>query len=322
MDKHREKKSDEKRGIVFDIQRYGIHDGPGIRTLVFMKGCPLRCLWCDNPESQQQLPEIAEFENKCMRCGECFKACPVGALNKDWHIKRDVCNNCGKCAQVCPTGARSIIGKEVILNELMEEIKKDTVFYDNSGGGVTLTGGEPTAQIGFALELLETCHKNHIHTAIETCGYVEWAELEVLLPHTDLILFDLKQMNPIKHQNLTGVANDKILKNIEKLSRGRHTMIIRIPLIPGYNDDEENIHATARFLKNLPYAPDVEFLPYHELGIDKYRALARKYSLNSIRPLAREEMEKIGLVFESYGIPVRKQNLFVKRSLSKGHLLN
>ena len=324
MDKHLEKTSEEKRGTVFDIQRYSIHDGPGIRTTVFMKGCPLRCLWCDNPESQRQLPEIAEFRNKCIGCGHCFKTCSVGALNKDkdWHIERDICNNCGECMGRCPAGARILMGKEVTVGEVMREIRKDTLFYENSGGGVTLTGGEPTAQIDFALELLRTCHKDYIHTAIETSGYVEWAELEVLLPHTDLIFLDLKQMDPIRHQDFTGISNVKILQNVEKLSRRRHAMIIRITLIPGYNDGEENMHATAKFLRDLPYTPDVEFLPYHRLGIGKYGALGRKYSLNGIRPLMREEAKKIGLVFEGYGVPVRKENLLIKHSLSKGHLSN
>ena len=256
--------------------------------------------------------------------GEGFKASQVGALNKDkgWHIKRDLCDNCRKCTEVCPADSRTMIGKEVTVDEVMKEVRKDMAFYGDSGGGVTLTGGEPISQFGFSLQLLKACHKDHIHTAVETCGYVEWAELAALLPHADLILFDLKQMNPTKHQNLTGASNDKILGNIEKLSRGRHAMIIRIPMIPGYNIDEENIHATAQFLKDLPYTPDVEFLPCHELGIGKYRALGRRYSLNSIRHLTREEIKKIGLVFESYGVPVKKQNLLIKHSLSKGYLSN
>lgn len=307
IDRNGIKPAEQKRGIVFDIQHYAIHDGPGIRTLVFMKGCPLCCRWCDNPESQRKLPEIVEFRNKCIGCGECFKVCSVRALNRDkgWHIKRDVCNNCGKCTEVCLTGARTMVGKVVTVSEVMKEVRKDMAFYSASGGGVTLTGGEPVTQLDFSLQLLKACREDRIHTAIETCGYTEWTELEVLLPHTDMILFDLKEMDPMKHQNFTGVSNEKILENIEKLSRRRCAMIIRIPLVRGYNDDVENIHSAALFSKNLPYPPEVELLPYHELGMNKYKALGRKCSFKSVRPLTRDEIDKIRLIFERYGTPVK-----------------
>ena len=309
-----QKKAEEKKGVIFDIQRYNLHDGPGIRTLVFIKGCPLRCLWCDNPESQQQLPEIAEFENKCIGCDECFKVCPTGSLRKDegWYIDRNTCINCGKCAKVCPTGARTMIGKEVTVSEVIKEVKKDIVFYNNSGGGVTITGGEPTTQLNFVSELLKACRKNYIHTAMETCGYVEWDKLEFLLTFTDLVLFDLKEMDPEKHRAFTGKSNEIILKNIREISRRGYPMIIRILLVPGYNDDEENIHSTALFLKDLPHPPKVELLLYHQLGINKYKALGRKYSLTHINSLTREHIEKVRLALKSHKISVKVHSYNLK----------
>jgi len=260
------------KGVIFNIERYSIHDGPGIRTLVFMKGCPLRCLWCANPESQKRLPEVGFAEKNCIKCGRCLELCPVGAITesrKGREINREVCTSCGKCAEVCPTGALILWGREMTVKEVMEEVQKDIPFYLTSGGGVTISGGEPMMQSEFVGILLEECHRNGLHTAIETSGYANWESFERVLRHLNLVFYDLKQMDPVKHKEFTGVSNKLILENAKKIDSKGISMIIRIPIIPGYTDSEENIREIAKFTKELKTVREVNLLPYHRLGESK-----------------------------------------------------
>jgi pyruvate formate lyase activating enzyme len=271
-----------ERGAVFDIQRYSIHDGPGIRTTVFLKGCPLRCYWCQNPESQSAKPEILFDASKCTGCGACVAACAAGASRLSEGksvIDREACRGCGKCVEVCLNEARRLVGKEMTVEEVMQPVLKDVRFYENSGGGVTLSGGEPTAQPDFASALLRRCKELGLHTVMETCGYAPWPVFERLLQHTDLVFYDLKHMDPGKHFAGTQVKNLTILENAKRI-HSLKPMIVRVPLIPGFNDSPAEIEATVRFVKTeLPSTP-VELLPYNKLGEGKYGRLDR-----SCRPL-------------------------------------
>jgi pyruvate formate lyase activating enzyme len=297
------------KGLIFNIQRYSIHDGPGIRTLVFMKGCPLRCLWCDNPEGQLMHPEILFSKARCIKCWKCVDACPVNAIAKQRDtikIDRKTCNNCRKCAEICYAEAIRIAGKWVTVEEVLNEIKKDTVFYEVSHGGITVGGGEPTMQTEFVTQLLKACKEHGINTAIETCGYTKWKNLQKMLKYLDLIFYDIKHMDSEKHQILTGKPNELILENLKKLSRETVPIIIRIPLVPGYNDQEENIKSTANFVRKLgDNIVRVEILPYHRLGIAKYKQLGREYQLNDVKPLSKEQLQDVANIIEAYDLEVQ-----------------
>lgn len=298
-----------QEGLIFDIERFAIHDGPGIRTLVFMKGCPLRCLWCDNPESQKVSPELALFVGKCIGCGKCLEVCAEGAIYKygdelrfDW----ERCTNCGKCAEVCPSEAKKLIGKRVTVEWLVDEIMKDLVFYQKSGGGVTIGGGEPLLQFEFVRQVLEECRKRGISTAIETCGHGEWNQVEKVLDYTDLVLFDIKHMDAKRHRALTGISNDLILENARKISsNGSPKIMIRIPVIPTLNDSEENIVDVARFVSRLGNIEEVNLLPYHRLGESKYEQLGREYKLKDLEPLDENGVQGFKEILESYGLKVQ-----------------
>lgn len=300
----------EAEGVVFNIQRYSIHDGPGIRTLVFFKGCPLRCLWCDNPESQRKIPELVYDPGKCIGSKACLEACPVGALSGaetdcgDWRvdIDRALCNDCAKCAESCAPQALTMMGHRMSLGEVMKEVEKDRQFYKRSGGGVTLSGGEPTAQLEFATALLRQCHARGIHTAIETCGYREWDGFSQLLRHTDLVLCDLKHMDSEKHKLFTGVPNEPILENARRIAGEGIPMSVRFPIIPGYTDGERNIRAAARFVAALGTVGEIHLVPYHRLGEFKYARLGREYELTTLRPPSESDMKRHVEMIESYGL--------------------
>lgn len=249
---------------IFDIQRSSFVDGPGIRTTVFFKGCNLRCKWCHNPESQSFDKQMMFYKDKCTGCGKCREVCPN-------HLQS--CDFCGKCELYCPAEARKICGREYTSDEVLAEVIKDKAFYDNSGGGVTFSGGECMLQLDFLREILEKCKSAGIHTAVDTAGNVPWESFEKILPFTDLFLYDIKAFGAELHRKGTGVSNELILENLKNLS-GRADIIVRIPVIGGYNDNDEEIRQIADFLKQIKIIK-AELLPYHAMGEHKYTALGR-----------------------------------------------
>jgi pyruvate formate lyase activating enzyme len=294
-------------GIIFNIQHYSIHDGPGIRTDVFLKGCFLRCTWCQNPESQSLKPELFYFDEKCAGCGKCIAVCAAQAIrieNKKSITDRRKCDGCGKCAQICPNEARSLMGKEISVQEVFRDIKGDGIFYKRSDGGMTLTGGEPLFQPLFSRNLLTICRQAEIHTAIETCGYADWEIFKDILQQVDLVLFDLKHMSSDKHREYTGVPNELILDNARRIYHELKIPIwARIPVIPGYNDSVQNINATAKFVANeLGTSVPVHILAYHRLGESKYERLFREGNHVSIAPPADEHMLELQRIMISYGL--------------------
>jgi pyruvate formate lyase activating enzyme len=259
-------------GVVFNIQRFSIHDGPGIRTTAFLKGCPLRCFWCQNPESQSGRPEIILDRRKCTLCGACCTACQNGAVRLEEGgpvFDRSICRGCGRCAVVCPSEARRLSGKRMTVEEVMREVVKDLKFYENSGGGVTLSGGEPLTQPEFARLIFKECKQAELNTTLDTCGYAPWPDIEKLLEYVDLVLFDIKHLDASKHQEATGQDNLLILKNARKISKLK-PMRIRVPLIPEFNDSSEAVSEIAAFAKSELGCRDFDLLPYNRMGEVKY----------------------------------------------------
>lgn len=297
--------SKTRKALIFDIQRYSVHDGPGIRTLVFFKGCPLRCYWCCNPESTKRKKELALFSRNCIGCYNCVNICPEKAISviKDIVVTdRAKCNVCGECEVVCYANARKIIGREMSVSQVFKEIRKDKPFYYRSNGGVTLSGGEPTLWPEFARDLLQECVNDRINTAIETSGYTPWENLESLVPVTGLFLFDLKNMDDKKHRKYTGVSNKLILVNLVKLSRLTDRIIIRIAVIPGFNDSEKNVAETARFVKGLKVIKEIDLLPYHRLGISKYERIGEEYKLKGLSPPPEGKIARLKDIVSSFGL--------------------
>jgi len=306
----------EDKGVVFDIQNYAVHDGEGIRTLVFLKGCPLQCLWCQNPEGQRMEPEIGYYKARCVGCGRCIESCPQNAIvpTPEGKVRTlwERCNMCGICATVCPSKARVLIGRYMKVSQVVNQVMKDSVFYRRSGGGVTLSGGDPVAQPTFSRELLSQLKNYSIHTAIETSGYLSWEEFEKIIEVTDLVLYDFKQMDSEKHKAGTGVSNELILDNAKRISRKGKMVIARIPLIPSYNDDEQNIVNLAKFLQDI--TDRVDILPYHTLGTSKYEALGMTYQCGNISPPSPEMISKIKKWLESYNLNVNIEGFVQKNS--------
>ena len=286
----------KKTGIVFNIQKMSIHDGPGIRTTVFLKGCPLSCLWCANPESQARRVEIACFHNRCVSCGYCAAVCPkhIISSNDAYEITdRSKCDLCMECVKECCTGAKKLVGEEYTVERLHEEILRDKDFYDTSGGGVTFSGGEPLMQREFLLEMLKTCKTSGLHTAIETSGFTPDVNGFIeLLDYLDLVFFDIKHMDEEKHIKLTGVSNKLILDNLAAISKRHANIIARTPVIPGINDDMTNICRTAEYASSLGIGR-LELLPYHELGKNKYAQIGREYDLMDVQVPAKEHMQML-----------------------------
>ena len=294
-------------GFIFDIKRYAIHDGPGIRTTVFFKGCPFTCWWCHNPEGLETTPQSLYSQQRCISCGQCASLCPAGALRltpRGVVTEDSRCEYCGTCALNCPAEAREFAGKLFSVESLMEIIEKDVLFYDQSGGGATFSGGEPLLQAGFLLSLLKACGRRDIHRAIDTTGYIDTGRLLDIASETDLFLFDIKLMDPQKHKQYTGVSNRKILHNLEQLARGAVEITIRIPLIPGINDDDDNITRTGTYLSGLPGVENVDILPYHAAGRYKYLKMSTNYNAKRIRPPTEARLSEVANRLESFGLKV------------------
>ena len=294
-------------GIIFNIQRYSIHDGPGIRTTVFLKGCPLNCWWCQNPESQLSGQEMVFWEDRCIGCGACSLNCPSGAIqmeNKKPVTDKNKCNLCGECSRICPAQAREMIGKKLTAEEIIKEVEKDLVFYEESGGGVTFSGGEPLKQFEFLESLLICCQEKKIHTAVDTSGYISWRILKKTIPQVDLFLYDLKIMDNERHKKYTGLSNEIIIENLKKLSSVHNNIFIRFPVIPGINDDYQNIKETGEFLSSLKIV-QVNILPYHYMGIDKYRRLGRTYHLAATEPPSEEKLSEVSAILSKFNLKVK-----------------
>lgn len=289
---------------MFNIQRFSIHDGPGIRTLVFLKGCPLRCRWCSNPESINPYPEIMVFDYRCIKCQRCLERCQRGAIaidDKGVNIDREVCDLCLNCVEVCSAHAIEKVGDYLTVEEIVREVEKDRLFYLKSGGGVTISGGEPLYQFEFLCNLTKSLKRNGFHVAIETTGYTTMQRLEEVLENVDLVLYDIKHMDPVLHKWGTGVTNDVVLENAKKVHK---KMWIRIPVIPGYNDSEPVFEKIAKFVVKLPTVEKVSLLPYHEYGVQKYKRLGRMYKFIPPYKLDDKHIASLKKVLESYRFKV------------------
>ena len=296
----------DNKGLVFNIQRFSLHDGPGIRSTVFMKGCPLRCRWCSNPESWNPYPEIITHDAKCIRCGKCEQICPVGAItigSEGRKIDRARCTLCLKCAEVCPSGAISITGEYMTVDQVLREVESDRLFYQHSGGGVTVSGGEPLFQWEFTYELLKACKEKDLHTALDTTGYSSWDRIERVLEYVDLVLFDIKHMDPKQHKKGTSKSNLLILGNAARIAARKVRLWLRVPLIPGYNDSRENIEKVAQFGLKIG-AEKISILAYHEWGRPKYEQLGRRYSFTGVKPPEDGHVQRTRELIEGFGIEV------------------
>ncbi|MFT4107099.1 MAG: choline TMA-lyase-activating enzyme [Lacrimispora sp.] len=302
----------ERKAFIFNVQKYNMYDGPGIRTMVFFKGCPLRCKWCSNPEGLERKFQVMYKQNSCVNCGACQEVCPVGihvmSGTGEHEIRRDKdCIGCMKCKNICPNSALTIAGEVKTISELLKLVEEDAGFYDISGGGVTLGGGEVTSQPEAALTLLMACKREGINTAIETCGYTKTETILKIGEYVDLFLFDIKHMDPVRHNELTGVNNERILTNLRELLHRRYNVKVRMPMLKGINDSRQEIDQVIRFL--MPYKDHknfkgIDLLPYHKLGVNKYNQLQMEYPLEGDPSLSSEDLDRIEGWMKEYQFPV------------------
>jgi len=289
-------------GFVFDIQRFSVHDGPGIRTIVFLKGCPLRCAWCCNPESQRLNPVLMYQQDKCIRCGICVKSCSLGAIDLETSpiVNRELCSNCGNCTENCPTSALTLKGKKMTVLEIVEELKKDGITYRRSGGGITLSGGEVLVQSGFTVELLKACRAMGWHTAIETTGFASAKTIEKVIPNVDLVLLDIKAMNDKLHQQYTGVSNEVILRNAKRISELTE-VAVRVPVVPEVNAFVDEVRDLCEFVKTLKDVKTIHLLPYHSYGENKYEIMGQDYLFKNMNALSQTVLKSLEQVVVEAG---------------------
>jgi pyruvate formate lyase activating enzyme len=293
-------------GLISTVQKYSTKDGPGIRSTVFFKGCPLGCLWCSNPELIRSRPDLLYTREKCARCGTCIETCLLCALSFGEEgfmlVDRSLCDSCGNCVKACPNGALELIGKEVTVDELSDELLKDRVFYQTSGGGVTFSGGEPLWQSGFVAQVAHRMKEEGVHTTLDTAGDVGWCHFEEVLDFIDLVLFDIKFSDRDNHRQFTGRENDLVLANAQLLSQRRVPMHVRLVMIPGVNDNEAEIRARMEIVTSLKSVKQVDILPYHRYGAGKYARLGLEYPLMEMKEHTKEQIDTIQKLVQSYGI--------------------
>ena len=302
----------ERKARIFNIQKYNMYDGPGVRTLVFFQGCPLRCKWCANPEGLEKKYKIMFKKDNCINCGKCVDICETGVHTMDGNIhcvdNNKSCIGCGKCISICPKSALNLVGKDMKISELLDIIEEDRIFYETSGGGVTLGGGEVLMQPEAAISLLMACKDVGINTAIETCGYTTSQVILKAAEFADLFLFDIKHIDSDKHLYWTGVRNEQILENLDQLLKNRYNVQIRMPLLKGVNDDPEDLKKLMELLekyRGFKNFKGIDLLPYHKMGINKYKQLGKEYSLKNEVVLNDEDLNRIESLVKKYDLPVK-----------------
>ena len=296
------------QGTIFDIKKFAIHDGPGIRTTVFLKGCPLACVWCHNPEGLQRSPRLMTFSERCIDCGACQDVCPLGSAALDTPgvtASADQCRHCGACATTCPAEARQLVGREVTVEDVLTIVEQDICFYEASGGGVTFSGGEPLEQPVFLLALLKACGRRGMHRTVDTAGYTDSATLAAVAAETDLFLFDLKMMDPQRHRLYTGVSNRRILANLEFLARRGTRLQVRLPVLPGINDDHRSIDQYGHWLGGLAGIECVYLLPFHAMHRRKYSQLGYAYRAGHLSEPTAAHVARVAERLATHGLETR-----------------
>lgn len=295
----------EPTAPLMDVKRFAVHDGPGIRTTLFLKGCSLKCIWCHNPEGISLEPQMAYYQHKCIGCGECTRVCKTSAqimvMGKEHLYERLKCVHCGACETVCLGEAMKLFGHRITVEEAMKTVLEDSIFYSASGGGVTVSGGEPLLHADFIQILFQELKKKNIHTAVDTCGNVPWAYFEMVLPFVDLFLYDIKHIDTKVHKTLTGAGNELILDNLKRLSASANHIEIRMPFVPGCNDDDDTIHRIGELLKTL-FIDRMKLLPYHSMARTKYQALGMEDTMPRVESPTDEMLSRAINILKSYGI--------------------